>query len=56
LQSSCIEAYGVQGFVEIVVLSGFYQMFAEINQGFAVALPAGVSDPFQFSPDCGSSN
>ena len=34
------------GFVELVVLSGFYQMFSVINQGFEVSLPAGASKPF----------
>lgn len=36
-QAAAIARFGVEGFVEIVVLSGFYQMFAAINQGFAVA-------------------
>jgi 4-carboxymuconolactone decarboxylase len=47
LQDQCIETYGVEGFVEIVVLSGFYQMFSAINQGFGVALPSGVAAPFK---------
>ena len=38
-QDAAIARFGVEGFVEIVVLSGFYQMFAAINQGFAVARP-----------------
>lgn len=46
LQDQCIQKYGVEGFVELVVLSGFYQMFSAINQGFAVALPAGAENPF----------
>ena len=29
--------WGAEGLVEIVVLSGFYQMFAAINQGFDMA-------------------
>jgi len=29
---------GKHGLVEIVVLSGFYQMFAAINQGFDIKL------------------
>jgi 4-carboxymuconolactone decarboxylase len=41
VQHAAITAYGMQGFVEIVVLSGFYQMFSAINQGFDVAPPAG---------------
>ena len=36
LQNRAIEFYGMQGFVEIVVLSGFYQLFAGINQGFDI--------------------
>jgi hypothetical protein len=35
-------ATGKQGLVEIVVLSGFYQMFAAINQGFDIHPPAAV--------------
>jgi 4-carboxymuconolactone decarboxylase len=30
----------VKGLVEIVVVSGFYQMFAAINQGFDIQPPA----------------
>lgn len=45
-QDAAIAAYGMQGFIELVVLSGFYQMFSGINQGFAISLPKGVSDPF----------
>jgi len=41
-QSTAITAYGRKGFVELVVLSGFYQMFSAINQGFNVQPP---SDP-----------
>jgi 4-carboxymuconolactone decarboxylase len=41
VQQAAIAAYGMAGFIEIVVLSGFYQMFAAINQGFDVAPPAG---------------
>jgi 4-carboxymuconolactone decarboxylase len=46
MQDQCVAAYGVEGFVEIVVLAGFYQMFSAINQGFAVALPPGAAKPF----------
>lgn len=35
-QAEAIKEYGMYGFVEIVVLSGFYQMFSAINQGFDV--------------------
>ncbi len=36
IQDAAIAAYGMQGFIELVVLSGFYQMFSAINQGFDV--------------------
>lgn len=37
VQKEAIEKFGMYGFVEIVVLSGFYQMFSGINQGFDVS-------------------
>ena len=46
IQADSIRSYGLYGFVEMVVLSGFYQMFSAINQGFAVSLPKGVTSPF----------
>ena len=46
IQGDAIRSYGLYGFVELVVLSGFYQMFSAINQGFAVALPKDVASPF----------
>ncbi len=46
LQDQGIQRFGVEGFVELVVLSGFYQMFSAINQGFAVSLPTGAPKPF----------
>jgi len=45
-QDAAIAAYGMEGFIELVVLAGFYQMFSAINQGFAVSLPKGAADPF----------
>ena len=36
LQVQAITQWGKRGLVEIVVLSGFYQMFAAINQGFGI--------------------
>ena len=39
LQARAVAEWSVEGLVEIVVLSGFYQMFAAINQGFAIKLP-----------------
>jgi 4-carboxymuconolactone decarboxylase len=42
LQAQAVAEWGKHGLVEIVVLSGFYQMFAAINQGFDVQpTPAG---------------
>jgi 4-carboxymuconolactone decarboxylase len=46
VQDEAIRCFGKEGYVELVVLSGFYQMFSAINQGFGVALPAGASTPF----------
>ena len=46
VQDQCIAAFGVEAFVELVVLSGFYQMFAAVNQGFAVSPPEGAPKPF----------
>jgi 4-carboxymuconolactone decarboxylase len=36
LQAQAVAQWGKHGLVEIVVLSGFYQMFAAINQGFGI--------------------
>lgn len=47
VQDEAIERFGVEGFVELVVLSGFYQMFSAINAGFDVALPPGAQTPFK---------
>lgn len=38
-QDAAIAAFGMRGLVELVVISGFYQMFAAVNQGFDVSLP-----------------
>jgi 4-carboxymuconolactone decarboxylase len=46
IQNDCIQRWGIEGLVELVVLSGFYQMFSAINEGFNVPLPPGVSQPF----------
>ncbi|MFY9736588.1 MAG: carboxymuconolactone decarboxylase family protein [Rhodoplanes sp.] len=41
LQARVAAEWGREGLVEIVVVSGFYQMFATINQGFGImAAPA----------------
>jgi 4-carboxymuconolactone decarboxylase len=45
-QAAAIARFGVKGFVELVVLAGFYQMFSAINQGFAIAPPPGSPPPF----------
>jgi 4-carboxymuconolactone decarboxylase len=39
LQARAAAEWGREGLVEIVVVSGFYQMFAAINQGFAIGVP-----------------
>jgi 4-carboxymuconolactone decarboxylase len=36
LQARAVTEWGPEALVEIVVVSGFYQMFAAINQGFAI--------------------
>ncbi len=36
LQQRAADQWGKRGLVEIVVLSGFYQMFSAINQGFDI--------------------
>jgi 4-carboxymuconolactone decarboxylase len=46
LQARAVAHWGREGLVEIVAVSGFYQMFAAINQGFDIqppgkALPSG---------------
>jgi 4-carboxymuconolactone decarboxylase len=40
LQARAAAEWGREGLVEIVVISGFYQMFAAINQGFDIQPPA----------------
>jgi 4-carboxymuconolactone decarboxylase len=35
-QDAAIACFGVKAYVELVVVTGFYQMFSSINQGFAV--------------------
>jgi 4-carboxymuconolactone decarboxylase len=45
LQDACIRKFAVEGFIELVVVSGFYQMFSAINQGFDVSAPGGGSTP-----------
>jgi 4-carboxymuconolactone decarboxylase len=41
LQARALTQWGTEGLVEIVVVSGFYQMFAAINQGFGIKTPTG---------------
>ena len=36
VQDAAIADYTMQGFVEVVVLSGFYQLFSTVNKGFAI--------------------
>ena len=44
LQAQAVAEWGKDGLVEIVVISGFYQMFAAINQGFDI-VPSGKGPP-----------
>jgi 4-carboxymuconolactone decarboxylase len=39
LQARVEAEWGIEGLVEVVVVSGFYQMFATINQGFGIGMP-----------------
>jgi 4-carboxymuconolactone decarboxylase len=39
LQARAVMQWGRQGLIESVVVSGFYQMFAAINQGFDIRPP-----------------
>ena len=39
LQAQAAAQWGKQGLVEVVVLSGFYELFAAINQGFDIKPP-----------------
>ena len=45
-QAAAIAKFGMKGFVELVVVTGFYQMFSAINQGFDVTPPAGSKPAF----------
>jgi 4-carboxymuconolactone decarboxylase len=48
LQAQAAAEWGKDGLVEIVVVSGFYQMFAAINQGFDIsALTAAATSAVQ---------
>jgi 4-carboxymuconolactone decarboxylase len=47
VQAAAITEYGPRGFIEIVVLSGFYQMFSAINQGFDIHPLSDLQDLFQ---------
>lgn len=46
IQNETIKIYGVEGFLEVVTLCGFYQMVGEITQAFNVPLPEGTKAPF----------
>lgn len=46
LQDVLIDALGLQGLIELVVLCGFYQMIAGVISAFDVPLPPGAADPF----------
>lgn len=36
-QDAAIARFGIKAYIELVVVTGFYQMFSSINQGFAVS-------------------
>jgi 4-carboxymuconolactone decarboxylase len=44
LQARVVAEWGTDGLVEIVVVAGFYQMFAAINQGFDI-VPSAKAPP-----------
>ncbi len=46
LQGRLVEAAGMKGLVELVVLAGFYEMIGGIISSFDTPLPEGESDPF----------
>lgn len=45
VQAAAIKNFGMYGFIEIVVLSGFYQMFSAINQGFDITPNQSIQKP-----------
>jgi 4-carboxymuconolactone decarboxylase len=47
LQVQAVAEWGNDGLVEIVVVSGFYQMFAAINQGFDIQPPGQPAAPLK---------
>ena len=47
LQAQAVAEWGNAGLVEIVVISGFYQMFAAINQGFDILAAKAEAPPAQ---------
>jgi 4-carboxymuconolactone decarboxylase len=46
VQDGLSAALGLPGVIELVVVTGFYQMFAGMVAAFDVPLPEGASDPF----------
>lgn len=46
LQQKAIKQFGKLGFIELVILSGFYQLFSAINQGFNIPLNPGTISPW----------
>jgi 4-carboxymuconolactone decarboxylase len=46
VQDNLSAALGLPGVIELVVLTGFYQMFAGMVAAFDVPLPEGAADPF----------
>lgn len=45
-QGCLLEAYGIEGLIELVVLSGFYRLIASVLSAFDVPLPEGAGRSF----------
>jgi 4-carboxymuconolactone decarboxylase len=50
LQAQAAAEWGKDGLVEIVVVSGFYQMFAAINQGFDISSLTAAANAAEHKP------
>jgi 4-carboxymuconolactone decarboxylase len=46
VQTEAIARFSLHGYIELVVLAGFYQLFSVINQGFDVNPPSDKPRPF----------
>ena len=50
LQAQAATKWGTDGLVEIVMVSGFYQMFAAINQGFDISSLTAAANAAEHKP------